>query len=65
MAIKNMEMNYPDLDSPYVNKLYSRMEEDNRWGSGIYFSRKVSFSVISLLFTFIFCLLSLQVLFRQ
>ncbi len=36
MAIKNMEMNYPDLDSPYVNKLYSRMEEDNRWGSGIY-----------------------------
>ena len=36
MAIKNMEMNYPDLDSPYTNKLYSRMEEDNRWGSGIY-----------------------------
>ncbi len=36
MAVKNMEMNYPDLDSPYVNKLYSRMEEDNRWGSGIY-----------------------------
>lgn len=36
MAIKNMEMNYPDLDSPYVNKLYSRMEEDNRWGSGIH-----------------------------
>ncbi len=36
MAIKNMELNYPDLDSPYVNKLYSRMEEDNRWGSGIY-----------------------------
>ena len=36
MAIKNMEMNFPDLDSPYVNKLYSRMEEDNRWGSGIY-----------------------------
>ncbi len=36
MAVKNMEMNYPDLDSPYTNKLYSRMEEDNRWGSGIY-----------------------------
>lgn len=36
MAVKNMEMNYPDLDSPYVSKLYSRMEEDNRWGSGIY-----------------------------
>lgn len=36
MAIKNMEMNYPDLDSPYTNKLQSRMEEDNRWGSGIY-----------------------------
>lgn len=36
MAVKNMELNYPDLDSPYVNKLYSRMEEDNRWGSGIY-----------------------------
>lgn len=36
MAMKNMEMNYPDLDSPYTNKLYSRMEEDNRWGSGIY-----------------------------
>lgn len=35
-AIKNMEMNYPELDSPYTNKLYSRMEEDNRWGSGIY-----------------------------
>ncbi len=35
-AIKNMEMNYPDLDSPYTNELYSRMEEDNRWGSGIY-----------------------------
>lgn len=36
MAVKNMEMNYPDMDSPYVNKLRSRMEEDNRWGSGIY-----------------------------
>lgn len=35
-AIKNMEMNYPDLNSPYTNELYSRMEEDNRWGSGIY-----------------------------
>ncbi len=35
-AVKNMEMNYPDLDSPYTNELYSRMEEDNRWGSGIY-----------------------------
>lgn len=36
MAVKNMEMNYPDLDSPYTNRLHSRMEEDNRWGSGIY-----------------------------
>ena len=36
MAVKNMEMNYPDLDSPYTNELYKRMEEDNRWGNGIY-----------------------------
>lgn len=36
MAVKNMEMNYPYLESPYVNKLCSRMEEDNRWGSGIH-----------------------------
>ncbi len=36
MAVKNMEMNYPDVNSPYTRELYKRMEEDNRWGSGIY-----------------------------
>lgn len=36
MAVKNMEMNYPDINSSYTRELYKRMEEDNRWGSGIY-----------------------------
>lgn len=54
MAVKNMEMNYPDLDSPYTNKLYSRMEEDNRWGSGIYGGfesfEKLCYQVFNVLF---------------
>lgn len=33
---KSMEMDWPDLESPYMNELYSRMQEDNNWGSGIY-----------------------------
>ena len=33
---KRMEMDWPDLESPYMNELYSRMQEDNNWGSGIY-----------------------------
>lgn len=34
--IKTMEMDFPDLESPYINELYHRMQEDNNWGSGIY-----------------------------
>ncbi len=34
--LKSMEMDYPDLESPYTNELYSRMQEDNNWGNGIY-----------------------------
>ncbi|MCM1244627.1 MAG: ABC transporter ATP-binding protein/permease [Roseburia sp.] len=33
---KSMEMDWPDFESPYVNELYSRMQEDNNWGDGIY-----------------------------
>lgn len=33
---KSMEMDWPDLESPYMNELYSRMQEDNNWGDGIY-----------------------------
>lgn len=33
---KRMEMDWPDLESPYMNELYSRMQEDNNWGNGIY-----------------------------
>lgn len=54
MAVKNMEMDYPDLDSPYTNRLYSRMEEDNRWGSGIYGGfdnfEKLCYQVLNALF---------------
>lgn len=33
---KYMEMDYPDLESPYMNELYSRMQDDNNWGNGIF-----------------------------
>ncbi len=33
---KRMEMDWPDLESPYMNELYSRMQEDNNWGDGIH-----------------------------
>lgn len=33
---KSMEMDWPDLESPYMNELYSRMQEDNNWGDGIH-----------------------------
>lgn len=33
---KSMEMDWPDFESPYINELYSRMQEDNNWGNGIY-----------------------------
>lgn len=33
---KNMEMDFPDLESPYMNELYSRMQDDNNWGNGIF-----------------------------
>ncbi|MCI8308301.1 MAG: ABC transporter ATP-binding protein [Lachnospiraceae bacterium] len=57
MAVKNMEMNYPDLDSPYTNELYRRMEEDNRWGNGIYGGflhfEKLCFNMINALFAIV------------
>ncbi len=57
MAVKNMEMNYPDLDSPYTNELYRRMEEDNRWGNGIYGGflhlEKLYFNIINILFAIV------------
>lgn len=33
---KSMEMDWPDFESPYMNELYNRMQEDNNWGNGIY-----------------------------
>lgn len=57
VAVKNMEMNYPDLDSPYTNELYRRMEEDNRWGNGIYGGfqhfEKLCFHIINAIFAIV------------
>lgn len=36
MAIKSTQMDYPELDSPYLNQLKNRINEDNSWGNGIY-----------------------------
>ncbi len=33
---KSMTMDFPDLESPYTNELYSRMQDDNNWGNGIF-----------------------------
>lgn len=35
-AIKAMELDYADLESPYIGKLRRRMGEDNSWGNGMY-----------------------------
>lgn len=34
--VKSMTMDFPDLESPYTNELYSRMQDDNNWGNGIF-----------------------------
>lgn len=36
MAVKSTEIDYPDLDSPYLNELKNRIDEDNSWGNGIF-----------------------------
>ncbi len=36
MAVKSAQMDYPELDSPYLNQLKNRINEDNSWGNGIY-----------------------------
>lgn len=36
LAVKSAEIDWPDLDSPYVNELKNRMDEDNSWGNGIF-----------------------------
>lgn len=35
-AVKSMEIDYPELDSPYMNELRNRIEDDNNWGNGFY-----------------------------
>lgn len=35
-AVKNMEIDYPELDSPYMRELRNRLESDNNWGNSIY-----------------------------
>ncbi len=36
MAVKSAQTDYPELDSPYLNQLKNRINEDNSWGNGIY-----------------------------
>lgn len=52
--IKSMEMDYPDLESPYTNELYSRMQEDNNWGNGIYGAYESIENLLFQLFNIIF-----------
>lgn len=35
-AVKSARIDWPELDSPYLNELNSRIDEDNGWGSGIW-----------------------------
>ena len=35
-AMKSIELDYPDLESPYISKLKNRMWEDNNWGNGMF-----------------------------
>ncbi len=35
-ALKSMELDYPDLDSPYIKELRQRMNNDQNWGEGIW-----------------------------
>lgn len=36
MAIKSTQIDWPELDSPYINELKNRMDENNSWGNGIF-----------------------------
>lgn len=36
MAIKSAQIDWPELDSPYINELKNRMAENNSWGDGIF-----------------------------
>lgn len=36
LAVKSARIDWPDLDSPYLNELKNRMDEDNSWGNGIF-----------------------------
>lgn len=36
LAVKSARIDWPDLDSPYLNELKNRMDEDNNWGNGIF-----------------------------
>lgn len=35
-AVKAMEMDYPELESPYMTELKNRIQDDNNWGNGLY-----------------------------
>lgn len=35
-AVKSAQIDWPELDSPYLNELNNRIDEDNSWGSGIW-----------------------------
>lgn len=35
-AVKSAQIDWPELDSPYINELNNRIDEDNSWGSGIF-----------------------------